>query len=271
MATSPAHANVSAPELADWLLARGRVAVTSADVAELLQIPIDQVRVRLHQQVRKQRFFSPARGLWIPIPPEYRTWGAVPATHFIDQLMQFLERDYYVGWLSAAELHGAAHQRPQVFQVAVSAALAQRDFGRVRLRFVTRSRANELPRVEMQTPTGHVWVSTPELTALDLVDIPRLSGGLNNATTVIMELAREPGLDPTHLHDAARAFSTATVRRLGYLLARFGADIDLGPLQSMLAGQPRVHDSPLDPRAPLRGERDQTWNVIVNATVEPDL
>jgi predicted transcriptional regulator of viral defense system len=267
---SPSHA-VSASELADWLLARGRVTVTSADVAELLQIPVDQVRVRLNQQVRKQRFFSPARGLWIPIPPEYRTWGAVPATHFIDQLMQFLERDYYVGWLSAAELHGAAHQRPQVFQVAVSIALAQRDFGRVRLRFVTRSRINELPRVEMQTPTGNVWVSTPELTALDLVDMPRLSGGLNNATTVIMELAQEPGLDSTKLHDAARAFPTATVRRLGYLLARFDADIDLEPLQSVLASQPRVHDSPLDPRAPLRGERDQTWNVIVNATVEPDL
>ncbi|MCC7363521.1 MAG: hypothetical protein IT303_04045 [Dehalococcoidia bacterium] len=23
--------------------------------------------------------------------------------------MRFLDRDYYVGWLSAAELHGAAH------------------------------------------------------------------------------------------------------------------------------------------------------------------
>ncbi|MEZ4479949.1 MAG: type IV toxin-antitoxin system AbiEi family antitoxin [Dehalococcoidia bacterium] len=267
---SPSQA-VSASELADWLLARGRVAVTSADVAELLKIPIEQVRVRLNQQVRKNRFFSPARGLWIPISPEYRIWGAVPATHFIDQLMQFLERDYYVGWLSAAELHGAAHQRPQVFQVAVSAALAQRDFGRVRLRFVTRSRVNELPRVQVQTPTGHAWVSTPELTALDLVDLPRLSGGLNNATTVIMELAQERGLNPTKLHDAARAFPTATVRRLGYLLARLDTDIDLEPLRSVVASQPRVHDSPLDPRAPLRGDRDQTWNVIVNATVEPDL
>lgn len=120
-----------------------------------------------------------------------------------------------MGWLSAAELHGAAHQRPQVFQVVVSAALAQRDFGRIRLHFVTRSRVNELPRVQMQTPTGRVWVSTPELTALDLVDIPRLSGGLINATTVIMELAQEPGLNPTKLKSAARAFPIATVRRLG--------------------------------------------------------
>ncbi|MCZ2110067.1 MAG: type IV toxin-antitoxin system AbiEi family antitoxin [Dehalococcoidia bacterium] len=247
------------------------MAVTSAEVAELLQIPVDQVRKRLNQQARKQRIFSPARGLWIPIPPEYRTWGAVPATYFIDHLMRFLERDYYVGWLSAAELHGAAHQRPQVFQVAVNAALAQRDFGRVRLRFVTRSHTKDLPRVQMQTPTGQIWVATPELTALDLVDLPRLSGGLNNVATVLIELAQEPRLNPTLLLEIAREFPVATVRRLGYLLERFEADVDLGPLRSLLLSQPRLHDSPLDPRAPLRGERVPAWNVVVNAAVEPDL
>jgi len=271
MATSASEPATTASGLADWLLAHGRVAVTSAEVADLLQIPLDQVRVRLNQQVRKQRLFSPARGLWIPIPPEYRTWGAVPATHFIDQLMRFLERDYYVGWLAAAELHGAAHQRPQVFQVAVNAPLPQRDFGRVHLRFVTRSRVREAPRVQMQTPTGQIWVATPELTALDLVDIPRLSGGLNNATTVLLELSQDPGLNTARLLDVASMFPTATVRRLGYLLAQFQANVELGPLHSIVDSQSQSHASPLDPRAPLRGERDHTWNVVVNVVVEPDL
>lgn len=34
-------------------------------------------------------------------------------------MMAHLGRDYYLGWLSAAEMYGAAHQRPQVLQVAV--------------------------------------------------------------------------------------------------------------------------------------------------------
>lgn len=267
---SPSAAT-TASSLADWLLAHGRVAVTSAEVADLLRIPLQQVRVRLNQQVRKQRFFSPARGLWVPIPPEYRTWGAVPASHFIDHLMRFLERDYYVGWLSAAELHGAAHQRPQVFQVAVSNALSPRDFGRVRLRFITRSHARELPRIRRQTPTGEIWASTPELTALDLLDVPRIGGGLSNATTVVIELAQEPGLNTTRLIEAARMFPTSTVRRLGYLLDRFETDVDLVALRSFLATQPRAHPSPLDPRMPLRGDRDDVWNVVLNADVEPDL
>jgi len=62
-------------------------------------------------------FFVPAPGLYIPIPSEYSTWGVVPALDFIDQLMKHLGRSYCVGLLSAAEIHGAAHQRPQVFQV----------------------------------------------------------------------------------------------------------------------------------------------------------
>jgi hypothetical protein len=40
-----------------------------------------------------------------------------------------------------------------------------------------------------------------------------------------MELAQDPGLDPTKLHDVARSFPTATVRRLGFLLARFDSNI----------------------------------------------
>jgi len=36
---------------------------------------------------------------------------------FIDQLMKHLGRSYCVGLLSAAEIHGADQQRPQVFQV----------------------------------------------------------------------------------------------------------------------------------------------------------
>ena len=52
-----------------------------------------------------RRLFSPSRGLWVAIPAKYRTWGAPPAVEFVDQLLTHLERDYYVGWLSAAEIH----------------------------------------------------------------------------------------------------------------------------------------------------------------------
>jgi predicted transcriptional regulator of viral defense system len=106
------------------------------------------------------------------------------ATAVIDALMNHLGRDYYVGWLSAAELHGPAHQRPQVLHVAVDTHTADRALGRVHLRFAQRRHVAALPRERQDTPTSEVWVATTELTALDLADAPQLGGGLNNVATV---------------------------------------------------------------------------------------
>ena len=49
---------------------------------------------------------------------------------------------YYVGFLSAAEVHDAGHQRPQTFQVATSERLSTRTFGRVRVEFVLNTRTS---------------------------------------------------------------------------------------------------------------------------------
>jgi hypothetical protein len=46
--------------------------------------------------------FSPARGFWVLIPPEFRSWRAVPASRFADVMMRALDRTYYVALLSAA-------------------------------------------------------------------------------------------------------------------------------------------------------------------------
>jgi len=43
--------------------------------------------------------------------------GCLPANQFIPLLMDYLKEPYYAGMLTAAEHYGAAHQRPQAFQV----------------------------------------------------------------------------------------------------------------------------------------------------------
>jgi hypothetical protein len=103
------------------LVAHGRAAITTAGAAAALGIPEDQVRVRTHRYVQQGRVMAPARGLWVPVPPQHRVYGALPGLQMIDLLMGHLGRDYYVGWLSAAVVHGAAHQAPQALQVAVGA------------------------------------------------------------------------------------------------------------------------------------------------------
>jgi predicted transcriptional regulator of viral defense system len=175
-----------------------------------------------------------------------------------------------VGWLSAAEMHGAAHQRPQVFQVAVDAGLADRVVGRTRLEFVVRSALATLPRRQVTVPTGPVWISTPELTVLDLCDEPVHAAGLSNAATVIAELAEDGRIDVSTLADLTRAFPASAGRRAGWLLALVAPELGLGELADAVAGRTGV-PTPLRPDGPAGGPVDRHWQVRVNVQVELDL
>jgi predicted transcriptional regulator of viral defense system len=255
----------------DALLAHGRTVVTTDQAAELFEVPVDQVRARMRPLVRDGRVFSPARGLWVAIPPEYRTWRVIPGVQFIDPMMSHLGRDYYIGWLSAAEIYGAAHQRPQVLQVAVDDHLPDRDVERVRLRFAERRHLAELARGRRNVPTGQVWVSTPEVTALDLAADPQRGGGVSNVATVLIELADEDQLDASRLTDAAEHFSLAAVRRLGYLLDATAQYALAEPLHQLAERRRNFPPDLLAPRSGDRGDVDGRWRVRANTDVEPDL
>ena len=241
---------------------------TTDDAAEAASIKPDSARPALARLIKNKLAFSPARGLYIPIPPQYRSWGAVPATWFVDALMAHLGRVYYVGYLSAAELHEAAHQRPQVFQVVVDRDLRARDFGRVRLRFVTNRNVADLPTLRRNTPTGTMAVSTPELTAIDLANRPEHGAGLDNVATVLIELAKDGKLTDAGLTRLVDRFPAAASRRVGWIVEHF-TDVRFDALAD--AALQAIHEpSNLDQYGPRRGRVDVRWRVRVNAPVEPE-
>lgn len=255
-------------DLPDALLATGVHAFTTQDAASIARVKPDSARPALARLIRKKLAFSPARGLYIPIPPEYRSWGAVPAAWFIDALMAHLNRAYSVGYLSAAEIHGAAHQRPQVFQVVVDRDVRDRSFGRVRLRFITNADVADLPTVRVNTPTGTMAVSIPELTALDLANRPEHGGALHNVATVVIALARDGKLDDATLSQLAGRFPAAASRRLGWIIEEY-TDMRL-PLLAEAALAAADAPSKLDQHAARRGRVHPRWRVRVNAALEPD-
>ncbi|MGH9226514.1 MAG: type IV toxin-antitoxin system AbiEi family antitoxin domain-containing protein [Acidimicrobiales bacterium] len=260
---------VNIAALPDALLAAGFHAFTTADAAAAAGIKQDSARPALARLVRNRLAFSPARGLYIPIPAEFRSWGAVPALWFVDPLMAHLDRAYYVGYLSAAELHGAAHQRPQSLQVVVERDLQDRSFGRVRLRFITNRDAGDLPTVRQNTPTGTALVSTPALTALDLGNRPDYGGALHNAATVLVDLARGGQLDDAELATLSRRFPVAASRRVGWIIEHHtGLVLDA---LARAVGAASDEPSKLDPHGPRRGMVDRRWGLRVNADIEPDV
>ena len=101
-------------------MSQGRYWVSSTEAAQFADVPPQHVYPGLQRLRRRGAIFSPARGLYVVVPPEYRSWGVLPGELFIDPMMRALGRNYYVSLLTAAAMHGASHQAPQVFQVMVS-------------------------------------------------------------------------------------------------------------------------------------------------------
>jgi predicted transcriptional regulator of viral defense system len=261
---------VAARDLPDWLLAHGHHWTTTSELAELLGVPTAQIHPIVARWRARRQVFSPTRGAYVAIPPEFRTWAAVPASHFVDAMMSHLGHAYYVGLLSAAELHGAAHQRPQAFQVVTDGRLADRSFGRVRLRFVHVAATADRPTLTRNTPTGTMLVSTPAITVLDLVAHPEHGGGLSNVATVISELVEDGLIDPGELARHGSLYPFSVRQRTGWLLEHAGGDrLDLEPLAVTARG--RAEPTPLVASGPRRGRVDPRWNVVVNAEVETDL
>lgn len=253
-------------DLPDHLLSEGTSWFTAREAADAAGVPLAHVYPGLKRLADRGQIFSPARGFYVPIPPEFRTWGSVPATYFVDAMMRHLDRRYYVGLLSAAELHGAAHQRPQVFQVMVDRPLADRRNGRTRLSFHVRSRLTEVPTEQLTTPTGYLVVSTPEATVLDLASRPADGGGLDNVATVVVELAEEGTLDVAALVAATDSSTVSALRRVGWMLDRFTA-VDVSGLRGLAtASAPTM----LDPHGGRRGSIDVHWGLIINSSVEPE-
>jgi predicted transcriptional regulator of viral defense system len=251
------------------LSAAGRHHFTRDEALVALGGSLVAVRAALRRASQRGEIASPHRGFFVIVPPEYRRLRCLPPEQFIPQLMTHLGEPYYVALLNAAELHGAAHQRPQTFHVMVAKNRRPIDCGAVHVQFVARHDLERTPVVEMNTPRGRMRVSSPEATALELVGYADQCGGLDNVSSVLSELTE--ALNAQRLLEAARLCPVVWSQRLGYLLELANDEA----LASVLAEHVRAQAATLAPlvRAkPMTGApRAERWKLAVNASVEADL
>ena len=251
------------------LAANGCYHFTSADAQRVLGVSPDAAKLALNRLRRQGHIATPARGFYVIVPPEYRVLKCLPADQFIPALMQRLGLSYYAGLLTAAQYHGAAHHRPQEFQVMVAHARRAIVCGTVRVAFIVRKNLAEIPVQSFNTPRGTVMVSTPEATAIDLVGYAQHAGGLDQVATLLAELAER--IDPGKLVVAARTAPMPWAQRLGFLLEL----VDEGDRATALKSYVKTHAQQAASLLPaaLRANavRDKGWKLDINAEVEAEL
>lgn len=199
------------------LTAKGYCCFTYPQVKKALAVSDIAVRAALRRLKQKGELAHPLSGFYVIVPPEYRILGCRPAEHFIHELMEYINAPYYVGLLSAAQYHGAAHHRPQQYQVITTQKRRPIICERIKIVFITKKNAEQTPTQNFNTSQGTIVVSTPEATAKDMVIYPNRCGGLDNVLTVLADLVKK--LDTDKLQKIASTDEEITwVQRLGFLL-----------------------------------------------------
>ncbi|MDD9970185.1 MAG: type IV toxin-antitoxin system AbiEi family antitoxin [Myxococcales bacterium] len=247
----------------------GRYTFSRPEVQAIAHASDAAIKMALYRLKRNGAVVSPRRDFFVVVPREYRSAGCPPASWFIDDLMRHLERDYYVGLLTAAALHGAGHQQPMAFQVIVDAAERGIEVGRVRIEFHVSNLVAAAETQRVQTETGTMTVSSPETTVFDIVRFPAACGSWSNVATVLAELAEK--LDVDRLVEGVARVARSDVQRLGWLLD-FLHETELANALAATLNDKRLHPTPLvTTRARGNAALDPRWRVLVNDDLEPDL
>lgn len=265
--TEPAKQTAS--RYLEQLAKSGLHSFTSSNAKAALGVSYDATRLALNRLSRQGRIASPARGFYVIVTPEYRSLGCLPAEQFIPDLMKLKGLNYYVGLLSAAQYYGAAHQRPQEFQVFLAKNRRPIQCGKVRVKFIARKLIDDVPVRSFNTARGELRVSTPESTAIDLVGYPEHVGGLDQVATILSELADK--LDPDSLADAAKTAPLPWVQRLGYILDSLDAGQATEGIRGYVQQKVRDYKQLLPSGKILDGPRVRRWKLIANVELDPDI
>lgn len=255
--------------------AKGKYYFTTDQAMKELYISRDALKNRIYRLKQKGEIISPAKNLYVIIPPEQKDFGCIPAEELIPILMKYKQADYYASLLTAAMYHGASHQKPQVFQVISSKRFKALNFGRVKINFLYKKSISKLPIKTITVRTGYLKVSSPELTTLDLLTYHEQAGGLNNIASILSELVEQ--INPKKLISLAKLIGEKTcLQRLGYILNDIGSvnnkqkSFLVSTIKNYLSKKELVY-MPLAPELPVKGfSRNSKWMIIENATVESD-
>ena len=263
--------------LYDWVndeMIRGRYIFTKDDVKKLnLPISAQALLNSLNRLIERGIIMSPWQNFYVAIPTEYKLRGVVPPSFYIDRLMQFLGRDYYVSLLTAAAFNGASHQKAMVFQVMTNGGPIRSGVKNgTKLEFTL---CQDLPLEftrQIKTQTGYMTVAGPELTALDVVDEENKVGGLSRAAEVLVELCENTSWDADKL-PLTNHFSSATIQRLGYLLEKIDFREQADSLYALFKQSGKtMRKIPLKQTVAIHEDMpiDNRWKIIENYKLDID-
>ena len=267
-------------KIRDWVLElpqRGRITFSTDDIyRQYPSLNKKAVTSALRRLVEKGKIQSVWHNFYVVVPVEYELKGVVPPVVYINQLMSYLQKDYYISLLNAASFYGAAHQQPQEFTVIIGGkGVRDKLKNGVKINFVSKK---EIPHAFIRqntTKTGYVSVSSPELTALDLLLYQKEIGGLSRVGTVLNDLVEEIDFDKI-TPDFLQYFPVTAIQRFGYMLDEILGYEDMAEilLKKVKQAEIKFRKTLLKPEVKIDlisdYEQNKVWKIIINEEIEID-
>jgi predicted transcriptional regulator of viral defense system len=264
--------SLSIPEWVENLLQRGRIAFSIEMLREAYPHYSDSaLKLILNRLFKKGKAISIHKGFYLIISPQYASRGILPPPIYLDTLMKYLNRPYYLGLLNAASFYGAAHQQPQEFFVFTNyPQLRPVNKKGIKVNYIS---IQEIPGdllEERKTESGYLKISSSQLTAANLVQFEKKIGGLSRAATVLNELCEEIKLENLN-KEFLRQVPTATLQRLGYILDQV---LKKEEIASHLYAECLKADVKFQKVALKASQKkngfpiNEKWKIIINAEIE---
>jgi len=254
----------------DKIRSLGRYSFTLEELQNEFDVTYLALKQNLYRLKTKNEIAQVRQRFYVIIPPEYAKQGMLPYHLFIDDLMKSLNKPYYVALLSASALYGAAHQQPmEYFVITQTPAPRSIDSKKLKISFLSKNSWEAEDIIQKTTDAGYINVSSPELTALDLLAYAD-KNGLNRITTVLKELSQS--IKVSSLSRTIKKFpNTPVLQRMGYIMDEVLKEEKIAEVLLKNLKDRTVSPVLLSTLKSKNGPLNETWKVIINMEIESDL
>jgi predicted transcriptional regulator of viral defense system len=261
--------------LNDWIKEQEQRGITTFSFQQIRSVFHERSEKTLKTDINRltlsKRIQNVYKGFYVIIPTQYQLKGVVPPIYYINELMEYLGKPYYVGLLSAAAIYGASHQRAMITQI-VTIGPRPRTSNKNKLLDWNYRQHIPIELIESRNAEmGRINYSSAELTAVDIIQFASNIGGYQRATTVLAELVDV--IDMSKIGSVLPYTTTTAMQRLGYLLEFILFEQDKSDiLYNILKKRNRYFNAVLmsSEHPALDDAESNRWRVNMNIDIEVD-
>lgn len=236
------------------------------DAARVLDLDHDTAGQLLRYLARRGWLSRVRRGLYVAVPLDARRSG-----EWIEDSWVAAERAYapcYIGGWSACEYWDLTEQLSRTLLVVTARTVHERHvkLQGLPIRLTARPQDKLFGTIGVWRGQVRVQVSDPSRTIVDILDDPRLGGGLRNCADVLAEYMASRHRNDSLLISYGDRLGNGTVfKRLGYLIEHLRVEAPVlvnTCLQRRTAGV-----TSLDPSIKVRGRILRRWRLRINVSL----